>query len=197
MRKFLLGVAILLFTAMVGVLAYETLGHASRSTNVALQFSAQNTSLHVGEETQIRLVIKNQGDRAVRLVEIGDGSESGWRTPVVALSIIKDDNAAQHPTEPSTELKVRDCGNVNALKWGEVFRLAPGDTRELSAETWRPPFLEPGVYRVVVLYANRPSMSWFKGGIFSGRDNPLEMWRVQHSTEATAVSNEVVFTVQD
>ena len=197
MLKSLLGIVVLLLAATSGLLSYELLGHAARSTNVAVQFSAQDTSLRAGEETQIRLVIKNEGDRAVRLVEPGDGSESGWRTPVVAWSVIKDSDAAQHPNEPSTEVKVRDCGNVNSLKWGEVFRLAPGKSKEILDTNWLPPFSEPGVYRVVFLYANRPSMRWEKGGGTFGFNNPLEMWRVRHSTEATAVSNEIVFTVSD
>jgi len=91
------------------------------------------------------------------------------------------------------EPKVRMCGNINALKWDEVFRLAPGETKELAE--YMPAFRKPGNYRVRVLYANRPWMKWL--GIELGTHDPIAMWRVKHSTETTVISNEVFFTVNE
>ncbi|MBV9925399.1 MAG: hypothetical protein JOZ96_10320 [Acidobacteria bacterium] len=199
MRRTSTGLLVLVLALAGGVFSNEWFGHAGHTDGLTLKLDARKTSLRVGEETDVRLVLKNEGRRSVRLVEPGDGSESGWRTPVVAWSIIKDDPAAPHPPEPFRGVRARECGNVGGLRWGEVFSLAPGETKELwQWGAFLPRFEEPGVYRVVFLYANRPSMSWVSE---QGRplvfNNPFEMWRVRHSTEATAVSNELVFTVRD
>lgn len=197
MRKTSTWLAALLYAVGAGLLSYEMFGHAARSKELAVEFHAERTSLRVGEETRVWLTLRNNGGHAVRLVEPGDGSESGWRTPVVAWSVIKDDPAARHPPEPFTEVRPRECGNVRGLSSGEVFRLEPGGTKELGEwAAWLPTFREPGVYRVAFLYANRPSMDWQEGGGV-GFHHPLEMWRVRRSTEAAAVSNELVFTVRD
>lgn len=197
MRKTSTGLAVLLLAAAAGLLSHEWFGHAARSNDVTAHLSAEKTSLRVGEDTRLRVVLRNEGGRAVRLVDVGDGSEVGWRTPVVAWSIVKDDAARPHPSEPPAGARARDCGNVNSLGWGEVFRLAPGEAKEIYSADWLPHFPGPGVYRVAFLYANRPSIEWANQEFSFGFNNPLEMWRVRHSTEAAAASNEIVFTVRD
>ena len=163
------------------------------STELSLLLSAQNSVLRVGEDPNIQIHITNNGSETVTLVHPGDGSESGWRTPVVQWSILEAGDPAGHPTGPGSDHKVDRCGNINALGWGEVFRLGPGESKELKE--WLPPFRKPGSYRVTFLYANRPSIEW--KGMVLGMHNPAAMWRVRHSTESTLASNEVTFTVSE
>jgi hypothetical protein len=85
------------------------------------------------------------------------------------------------------------CGNINALRSDEVFDLAPGETKELKGWVYLEPFKEPGVYKVVFLYANRPSLEW--KGIPLGEHDKMAMWFIRLSTKATLSSNELVFTV--
>ena len=164
-----------------------------RSNELSLLLSAKNSVLRLGEDPSIQIHITNNGNETVTLVHPGDGSESGWRTPVVQWSILEAGDPAEHPAQPDSDLKVDRCGNVNALGWDEVFRIAPGESKELKE--WLPPFRKPGSYRVKFLYANRPSIEW--KGIVMGMHNPAAMLRVRHSTEATLASNEVTFTVME
>ena len=166
---------------------------SSYSDNLSLRLSANSSILRAGEAPVVQLSITNNGNETVTLVHPGDGSESGWRTPITEWSIISAEDTSQHPSVPDLSVRVRDCGNMNALEWDEVFRLTPGETKEI--EYWSPPLMEPGVYRVAFLYANRPSVRW--EGMSFGFHNPLAMWRVRHSTECTLVSHEIVFTVNE
>ena len=202
---FRLGITLLAFSA--GIAAFliwdgirllpgkiqSRLNGAPHTNELSLLLSAETTALRVGQEPTIRIHVTNNSDETVTLVHPGDGSESGWRTPVVQWSILEAGDSAQHPAGPDFKLKVRGCGNVNALESDEVFRLGPGETKELKE--WLPPFVKPGSYRVKFLYANRPSMEW--KGLALGVHHPGAMWRIRHSTECTLTSNELPFTISE
>ncbi|HSK72527.1 MAG TPA: hypothetical protein VK892_12560 [Pyrinomonadaceae bacterium] len=181
------------FKALPDAVQTELIG-SPRSNNIALQISTQKSEVKVGEQISLKAVISNNDKDVVMLVSLGDGSEHAWRTPLVQWSIIKNDKAAQHPSEPKASEEGR-CGLMNALKSDEVFWLASGETKELQNWVYLPPFEEPGVYRVAFLYANRPSLKWRNES--SLQHNQVAFWRAKHSTETTIVSNELVFTVRE
>ena len=192
--SFRLGISLLTFALGVGAfIGWEQLKGSSFEDELTLRFVPQRTVVRVGEYPEINLYITNHGKDMATLVQPGDGSGSAWRTPVVEWSILEAGEWKEHPAVPDMEPKVRMCGNINALKWDEVFRLAPGETKELAE--YMPAFRKPGNYRVRVLYANRPWMKWL--GIELGTHDPIAMWRVKHSTETTVISNEVFFTVNE
>jgi hypothetical protein len=126
------------------------------------------------------------------LVSPGDGSEHGWRTPIVGWSIIKDNSTMPHPSEPTPSKEGR-CVYMNSLKSDEVFWLSPRESRGVNNWAFLRPFEEPGVYRVVFLYANHPSLQWRNE--FSWKHDSIALWRAKHSTETTIVSNEIVLNV--
>ena len=159
-----------------------------------MQLASPDTSLSVKEPVQVKVTITNHGKMPVTLVRPGDGSESGWRTPIVNWSVLEAGDKANHPAEPVPEGGPR-CGNMNPLQADEVFDLAPGASKELTGWVYLEPFARPGQYRVVFLYANRPSLTW-KGGAL-GHDDPAAMKRVRISTPCSLVSNEVVFTIEE
>ncbi len=110
--------------------------------------------------------LTNTGTRSLTLVLPGDGSTSGWRTPTIEWLL-----------EPSWQVPwmVR-CGNINALRRGEVFRLAPGETRELGPWIHLPGLRTPGTAKAVMHYSNVPDLEW--RGIPLGSHDRAEMDRV-------------------
>jgi hypothetical protein len=158
-----------------------------------LHISAKETSLTLGQQPQIRATITNKGKAPVTLVLPGDGSESGWRTPLVGFSSIKTDK--EKPKHPATVPLYRGgrCGNVNALKSNEVFTLAPGKSKDLSGWLGFPQFPEPGTYSVVFYYSNDPELKW--RGVPLGQHDPDAMKRVEKSHKCLLISNELNLTV--
>jgi hypothetical protein len=195
-KRLVFRLSIALLTFILGLAAFVGLDYLKGSpfsNELTLQLVAERQIVKIDEYPDFKVYITNHGKDTVTLVEPGDGSESAWRTPIVQWSILEAPDWRQHPGVPDMEPKVRSCGNVNALDWEEVFRLAPGETKELTGHM--PAFRKPGTYSVTVLYANRPLMNWL--GVELGTHHPIAMWRVRHSTETTITSNEVFVTVHE
>lgn len=96
------------------------------------------------------LELTNRGSTPLRLVTPGDGSESGWRTPVVTWS-------ATANGKPASATPLARCGLMNPIEKDEIFTLAPGASREIRE--WLPPLSLPaGTYAIRLTYRNDPSL---------------------------------------
>lgn len=177
---------------MIG-LALSAARGEEKSPALVMQFSSPKTFLQVKEQPQVSVSITNKGEKPVTLVLPGDGSESGWRTPIVNWSVIEASSKAKHPTKAVPQRVLR-CGNINPLKADEVFVLAPGESKELKNWIYLEPFAKAGKYNVVFLYANRPTLKW--SGLPLGEHDAKAMERVKNSTECSLVSNEVSLTIR-
>jgi len=112
--------------------------------------------------------LRNAGSRRIVLVEPGDGSESGWRTPVLKWRArrIEGGRATEVPVRPPDR-----CGLMNAPDpRREVFTLEPGATHRLAGMAIVVPPLPPGTYDVELTYLNDPRIG-FRGEIL---DDPSE-----------------------
>ncbi|HEX3315018.1 MAG TPA: hypothetical protein VHR72_09015 [Gemmataceae bacterium] len=118
----------------------------------------------------------NDGKTPVTVVLPGDGSESGWRTPILRW-------------KPAATTKVLRCGNINALKPGEVIQLAPGKRVSISEWIGGPPLSGPGKYAVSLELENVPDLKW--NGKPLGKHDPATMEKVRSSLPFKAVSNVV------
>ena len=77
------------------------LGRLAAAEDVALKIHAPQAAIHSGDTPSFDATIINQGKKPVTLVLPGDGSESGWRTPVVGWSVVSAAEPRQtHPAEP-------------------------------------------------------------------------------------------------
>jgi hypothetical protein len=65
-----------------------------------LRIVAKEASMTLGQQPQITATVTNKGSTPVTLVLPGDGSESGWRTPLVGFSSIK--CGKDKPKHPAT-----------------------------------------------------------------------------------------------
>lgn len=101
-------------------------------------------------QTRYVLTLVNRGKKSVRLVVPGDGSESGWRTPVLGWTGKSADGSAAKVAPQGR------CGMMNTITKEEIFDLAPGASRELKEWVDGPHFV-PGTYEATLRYTNDPS----------------------------------------
>lgn len=127
----------------------------------------------------------NTSGETVTLVQPGDGSGAGWRTPILRWNL-----TAEEGYTPPQQMR---CGNINRLRAGEVFSLRPGASRRLT--DWIPPIfgVAPGSYRLRLSYVNDPALQW--QGLELGPHDPEEMQRVRESTSCRVESNEISLTI--
>ncbi len=158
-----------------------------------IQISAAKTVLRAKEYPVICISVKNQGKQPATLVQAGDGSDIGMRTPLVRWIIFKL-NTHSEQFESFVPEGVPRCGNYNPLSSGEVFTIAPGKTRKLARE-WIgfPTLSQPGRYKVLFSYTNRPRMIWSNSSL--GPHDAKEMKRVLNSESCSLISNPIIFTI--
>jgi len=157
-------------------------GHAESSTDIVLELVCEQSVVKVGKSPMMAVFVVNRGDTKVLLVEPGDGSTEGWRTPTIEWS-------------HGVAIPGGRCGNVNALKPKELFMLEPGESRRLSGWIHSPHFTVPGRFQVSVRYVNNPDHKW--SGIPLGMHNAWAMRQVRRSTQVSAVSNTVEIVVEE
>jgi hypothetical protein len=142
-----------------GLFRYRWLERADAATGVALELGPASQTIKFGETPVIEATVVNRGSREVVLVEPGDGSESSWRTPVIAWS--------------NGHSLMSRCGTMTPLSADEIFTLRPGESRRLNGWVGGPRLRGPSRYWVAVRYTNRPDQPW-SGTLF--RDStPVDM----------------------
>jgi hypothetical protein len=124
------------------------------------------------------LTLSNEGATPVGIVLPGDGSEVGWRTPVVTWS------ATTPKGKPVAPKEVMRCGMMNRIEASEIVTLAPGASRVIDGWIPSPPFA-PGTYDVRLTYRNDP-------GIAARTDtDPAVAALVADTSACEATTNEV------
>lgn len=162
---------------------------------VQLKISTDRTTYRQGEEVRITALLLNEGKAAVTLVQPGDGSRCGWRTPLVGWSVhavLPDDPPVRRPSRLVLSNGGR-CGNINALRAQEVFTLEPGQFKRLNGWEGMPPFGDPGTYRIVLHYKNEPGRAW--QGLPLGTHDPKARKQIRNSHPCWLVSNELLVTI--
>jgi hypothetical protein len=169
--------------APAGVLAEPPALPAPPPCGVRLSIAVKPSPVSEGGWVEVTGTLKNEGPKPVVLVEPGDGSESGWRTPVLSWRARRIEKS--RGTEVSLEPEPR-CGLMNGPDpEHEVFKLAPGASRRLSGWALITPRLgPPGLYEIELTYTNDPRIG-FRGNIL---DDPADSPYAK-SMACTAVSN--------
>ena len=184
-----------LVTPTVALAQKESPDERARRTyancTVELRVEAKRNSFDVSDHGMLssadfHVVIRNSGPATITLVEPGDGSDTGWRTPIVTWQV--ELVGGEHTPQQAAR-----CGNINALRPEEVFDLESGDERILGP--WVPDVrvTQTGKYRLRLKYENDPALEW--SGIPLGEHDPNAMERIQKSTACVTVSNEVLVEV--
>ncbi|MCX6639039.1 MAG: hypothetical protein NTW14_00975 [bacterium] len=139
------------------------------------------------------ITITNRGGESVTLVQPGDGSDIGWRTPVVGWSVIPfDQPEPEHPKDPPLD-RYGMCGDINPIELTEVFTLKHQESKQLGGWVRYPKFPQPGKFRVVFYYQNIPDLE--VSGIPLGRHDAAALELIKRSTTCKLISNEMIITV--
>src|SRR5260370_24574724 len=173
-----------------------------------------------GQDVRWEVTIVNRGKQEVTLVQPGDGSDCGWRTPIIEWVINGGvEGATRQLTVEKTKVRANDgapapkptpqpaclgerfgriarCGNINSLKADEVFVLKPGQQVRLNA--WMRDGgsqRAAGTYKVAVRYFHIPDLQW--KGVPLGEHDPRAMDRIRRSAPVTLESNVVEIVVED
>ena len=169
--------------------------HQKTPPKIDIVLATATPVIKAGQTPQFSISLINRDKKSVTLVKPGDGSLDGWRTPIISWSGINDDYSLGR------------CGNINALKKEEVFKIEPGKIVQLDSgwiqvsllaqfPTQLGTFLlQPGAYQVAFNYENVPKLAWT--GIPLGRHDWFAMRRVRNSTPFKGTSNTVTITVVD
>ncbi len=147
--------------------------------------------------------LENVGTESVSLVDTGDGSLNGMRTPILRWEVTPLDGQ-DHKPGPRHR-----CASMNGVEAGELFTLHPGQRHVLNGWFRGPQATQPGRYRAVLTFINDPSLSWYRELEDRPQDEaaqwqlvrtdvhaPELMARVHASTPCQAVSNAIEFEVQ-
>lgn len=129
----------------------------------------------------------NRGTLPVLIVQPGDGSRVGWRTPHVRWEVrnVATNELVRVPGSGR-------CGNMNTISLEEMVTLAPGKRCELL-DWFGPPYLPAGgTYRVALRYDNDPAAE-LRG--LSGPHPPDALRLLRRSTPISVVSTPVKVTV--
>lgn len=186
--------AVAILTATVCFDAPAQPASAGSCPQVRLQLSAPRAELTLSETPKVDARLVNDSSAPVRLVRPGDGSTSGWRTPVIGWSVISSsDQSATHPQFPPIAAAPRS-GNINSLTRDNLLTLRPGGSEVLGDWIGAPRFPRAGSYRVVLYYRNDPQMPW--KGLPLGQHDPEAMRQIRQTASCSLVSNELVFHVK-
>ena len=169
----------------------EPAGSEADSVVVTLHVALPTNPVEVGSSVSTIATLSNVGRVAATIIQPGDGSRWGWRTPFVGWSLIREGDDAEHPDAwPGPPAGWR-CGNVNGLWRDQIVTLYPGQSVTLSSWCNLGVIDEPGEYRAVMYYWNRPDFG--PTAIHSYHESVLP--HIRASTPLELVSNEVVVRV--
>jgi hypothetical protein len=164
---------------LVGLAAGAAEAGDSDSCALSLRVEPPRVVVPAGGVPRLSAYLTNTGTVPLTLVMPGDGSVSGWRTPTIEWIL---EGNGQVPGLPR-------CGNINPLQRGEVFTLAPGETRTLGPWIHLPGLRAPGTTRAVMHYSNVPNIEW--RGIPLGSHDRREMDRVHRSDRCHVASSPI------
>jgi len=173
----------------LGLMAVASLGLAP-PPDLELRITSSARTARVGQRVAIRGILRNLASHPVQLVQPGDGSGTGSRTPMLTW----------HATEArrgEIDLTPRAADPfINGPNPKEIFELQPGVQRELLNLDLAGlvTFERPGVYRVRLTYENDPDRRWCCIPSSKGLDRDLAPFR--KTTRCRVESNEIEIEVR-
>ena len=189
MKRTIIISALLLLAVIIGWVDLKT------PPEIDIELTTLTPIVKADETPHLSVSLENRGWRSVTLVQPGDGSLDGGRTPVISWT-------GFNPDFPRGR-----CGNINALKKDEIFTIAPGEKVQLNSGWIQASFLgqfptqlgtfllQPGTYEVGFNYSKVPKLKWT--GIPLGRHDWFAMRRLRNSTPFEGTSNTVKIVVVD
>lgn len=193
-KKLVIIPIVILSTLIVsGFTVFNTFNNEDLS--LLIQSDVSEIKLDSIENLKIDIYIFNNSESSVKLVQPGDGSLVGWRTPIVKWSVIN-----QTQNSHSFELSnVARCGNINSPSAKDVFILESGKSQKLN-KNYRFPEIPKkiGTYRIQLSYLNLPKMKWEGLSFHGSKLHPEEkkmLKKIRKTAKVDLVSNELIIHV--
>jgi hypothetical protein len=151
---------------------------------LSLRVEPTTLVLRPNETPSVTAHLTNDGERPLSLVFPGDGSYTGLRTPIIEWTFV----------HGGTIRGSGFCGNINALRRGEVFILGPGETRELPAGLRFLALPTTGSFRAAMTYSNDPALPF--RGVPLGPHDEAELARLRASARCRITSNPIEIQIE-
>ena len=183
-------------------------------SGLELRLTTPTSKVKRGQNVRWELTIVNRGKQEMTLVQPGDGSDCGWRTPIIEWLVNgKINGAIEEPEKVSSDTPVRKpelqpacltgrmqgiarCGNINHLSAQEIVVLKPGQKVTMNSWMGAPDLRnEKGPFKVSVRYFNIPDLKW--KGIPLGDHDSKAMDQVKQSNRVALESNVLEIVVED
>jgi hypothetical protein len=176
----------LLVIALFGAAAALEKQNAKEPTpEVIATLETTTPTVKKGEQPMLNLTLVNRSSGEIVLVKPGDGSDGGWRTPIVTCLVDGEVDGRLH----------RRCGNINRLKPDEVVTLKPGERLKMSEWLGTPSLPRSGTYKLSLRYVHDPKLEW--KGIPLGMHDKGAMEKIKASRHIEVESNVVEITVKE
>ena len=151
-----------------------------------LILTVDTPQIHANSFAKVRVFLQNNSNRTYHLVQPGDGSDVGWRTPSITWYV--DGN--------QQDVDFRDNPVINPLAPGELFDIAPGARVQLNSWVGGVELRDPGSHDVMLRYRNDPAMTWL-GTTGDTPHDPRAMAKVRVSDAVNLMSCPQKISVSD
>ncbi len=144
---------------------------------------------------QVKVSLNNFTRETVKILQPGDGSKVGWRTPTIRWSVIDLATEDVHPdTLPDLKQRIARCGNMNGLNMNSIVTLKPKNGIKLQWVSEPPIPRKPGKYSVKFYYQHDPNDAWVLRGYLQNEGKRI----IKEETRPMfLVSNELVFELTE
>jgi len=150
------------------------------SAGLVIELRAERLEYRVGESLRFEAELVNGGGTPATVILPGDGSDAGWRTPIV------------HWT-PDQGLVLR-CGNTDPLTADELMALLPGQRVALQF-LGAPVFDKPGPCAVTLELEHNPTLN--RSGFPLGVDDADTLERLRRLPAYRVRSNTLQVLVRE
>ncbi|MFK7775974.1 MAG: hypothetical protein AB8F94_27870 [Saprospiraceae bacterium] len=160
-----------------------------------LRITTENKKLSLSKKEfpKVKVSLNNFTKDTIKILQPGDGSNVGWRTPTIRWSVIDLEKEESHPdTLPEIKEKISRCGNMNGLNRRDIVSLRPkfGIKLKWTSDPSIPRRL--GKYSVRFYFEHKPDSDWVMNGY---PENEGKRIINEETEEMFLVSNELVFEI--
>ena len=149
------------------------------ATGLSLELHAEKLEYRVGEKFRFTAELVNPSSSPITVVLPGDGSEVGWRTPIVRW------------TPPSSSLR---CGLVDSVSARDLVLLEPSQRLAFDC-LGAPVFDGPGTCQVSLEIEHDPNTKW--GRLPTRPEDSATMDRIRRLPPYRVKSNTVQVIVRE
>ncbi|MCP4438273.1 MAG: hypothetical protein GY810_04950 [Aureispira sp.] len=176
--------------------------HQELFDSLELKIATATTTFSKSESGNylINAQLLNNSTDSLLVVLPGEGSVSGWRTPIMGWSIINlDSNEVHSDNFPSIPELTLLCANVNQVTEKDLTKIAPASSASLSWIDFHRVFdvktlNKVGTYSIKLYYKNTPDLDWEKIGYLSYTEEAAI--RIKNETQEFMISsNEIIIKI--